>query len=62
VLTAIDEQTTLLEAGAESLYGLAFHLALLGWEFDVEEPAELREALAAMGGRALRAAGRTRPA
>jgi predicted DNA-binding transcriptional regulator YafY len=62
VLDPIDEHTTLLEAGAESLYGLAFHLALLGWEFDVEEPAELRDALAAMGGRALRAAGRTPPA
>jgi predicted DNA-binding transcriptional regulator YafY len=56
VLTAIDDDTTLLEAGSESLYGLAFHLSLLGWEFEVEEPAELRAALAEMGGRALRAA------
>jgi predicted DNA-binding transcriptional regulator YafY len=63
VLTAIDDEKTLLEAGAETLYGLAFHLALLGWEFDVEEPAELRDALAALGGRALRAAGKQpRPA
>ena len=57
VLTAIDDGTTLLEAGAETLYGLAFHLALLGWEFEVQEPAELRAALAEMGGRAIRAAG-----
>ena len=57
VLTAIDDDTTLLEAGAETLYGLAFHLSLLGWEFEVQEPAELRTALAEMGGRALRAAG-----
>jgi predicted DNA-binding transcriptional regulator YafY len=57
VLSVIDEGTTLLEAGAETLSGLAFHLSFLGWEFDVEEPAELRTALAEMGGRALRAAG-----
>ena len=57
VLSAIDDETTLLEAGSETLYGLAFHLSFLGWEFDVVEPAELRTALAEMGGRALRAAG-----
>jgi predicted DNA-binding transcriptional regulator YafY len=57
ILTAIDDGTTLLEAGAETLYGLAFHLSVLGWEFEVQEPAELRTALAEMGGRALRAAG-----
>jgi hypothetical protein len=56
VLTAVDDATTLLEAGAETLYALAFHLALLGWEFEVQEPAELRTALAELGGRALRAA------
>ena len=48
--------STLLEAGAETLHGLAFHLSLLGWEFEVEEPPELREVLAGLGGRALRAA------
>jgi predicted DNA-binding transcriptional regulator YafY len=57
VLSAIDDGTTLLEAGAETLYGLAFHLSLLGWEFEVEQPAELRDALAELGGRALRASG-----
>jgi predicted DNA-binding transcriptional regulator YafY len=56
VLTAVDDETTLLEAGAETLYGLAFHLSYLGWEFEVQEPPELRTALAEMGGRALRAA------
>ena len=56
VLSAIDDETTLLEAGAETLYGLAVHLSFLGWEFEVQEPAELRTALAEMGGRALRAA------
>jgi predicted DNA-binding transcriptional regulator YafY len=57
VLTAVDDATTLLEAGSETLYGLAFHLSWLGWEFEVQEPAELRETLAAMAARALRAAG-----
>jgi predicted DNA-binding transcriptional regulator YafY len=57
VLSAIDDETTLLEAGAETPYGLAFHLSFLGWEFEVQEPAGLRTALAEMGGRALRAAG-----
>jgi hypothetical protein len=58
VLTALDASTTLLEAGAETLYGLAFHLSLLGWEFEVEEPPQLRDALAELGSRALRAAAR----
>jgi predicted DNA-binding transcriptional regulator YafY len=57
VLTAVDESTTLLEAGSETLYGLAFHLSVLGWEFEVQEPSELRDTLAQMGARALRAAG-----
>jgi len=57
VLTEVDATTTLLEAGSESPIGLAFHLAWLGLEFEVQEPAELREALAELGGRALRAAG-----
>ena len=61
VLTAIDGDRTLLEAGAETLSGLAFHLALLGWEFEVEQPAELRTALAEMGRRSLRAAGVATP-
>jgi predicted DNA-binding transcriptional regulator YafY len=57
VLSAVDERSTLLEAGAETLYSLAFHLSLLGWEFEVQGPPELRQALAEIGGRALRAAG-----
>src|SRR4051812_9878919 len=58
VLSALDGTSTLLEAGGETLFGLAFHLSHLGWEFEVQEPAELRVALAEMGARALRAAGR----
>jgi predicted DNA-binding transcriptional regulator YafY len=61
VLMPVDEQTTLLEAGAESVYGLAFHLSWLGFEFEVQEPAELRDALAEMGARALRAAAAVSP-
>jgi predicted DNA-binding transcriptional regulator YafY len=57
VLSAVDDHTTLLEAGSETLLGLAFHLSFLGWEYDVEEPAELRTVLAELGGRALRASG-----
>jgi len=57
VLTALDDDTTLLEAGSETLLGLAFHLSWRGWEFEVQELAELRETLAAMGSRALRASG-----
>jgi predicted DNA-binding transcriptional regulator YafY len=57
VLSAIDDETTLLEAGSETIYALAFHLSFLGWEFEVQEPAELRMVLAEMGGRAVRAAG-----
>ena len=58
VLTAVDDEHTLLEAGAETLYGLAFHLSWLGWEFEVQDPPELRTALTELGERALRAAGR----
>ena len=62
VLSAVDASTTMLEAGAETLYALAFHLGWLGFEFEVRDPPELREALAAMGGRALRASAGPRDA
>jgi predicted DNA-binding transcriptional regulator YafY len=58
ILTALDDEHTLLEAGSETLYGLAFHLSWLGWEFQVQDPPELRDALTEMGERALRAAAR----
>ena len=60
VLTAVDDHTTLLEAGAESLVGLAFHLSWLGFDYDVQEPPELRQVLADLGARALRASGSAR--
>src|SRR4029078_1869000 len=43
VLSAVDARTTLLEAGAESIYGLAFHLSWLGVEFSVRGHSELCE-------------------
>jgi predicted DNA-binding transcriptional regulator YafY len=61
VLSPVDDETTLLEAGSESLYALAFHLTWLGLEYDVLEPVELRQVLADLGSRALRASGRTEP-
>jgi predicted DNA-binding transcriptional regulator YafY len=52
----IDEHTCELRTGADSLPGLAFHLANVGVDFTVHEPPELREHLAAMGRRMLRGA------
>ncbi|PVG83365.1 transcriptional regulator [Nocardioides gansuensis] len=56
-LTPLDDERTLMEVGAHSLHALAAHLAWIGFDFEVEEPAELREAAREMGERLLRAAG-----
>lgn len=53
---AVDDASCVLVAGGENLRGLAFHLAILGHDFEVLEPPELAEALRALGGRMLRAA------
>ena len=45
---------------SESLVGLAFHLSWLGFDYDVQEPPELRQVLADLGARALRASGSAR--
>jgi predicted DNA-binding transcriptional regulator YafY len=45
----------LLQAGADNLYSLAFHLCWLGFEVEVLEPPELRTALADLGSRMTRA-------
>jgi predicted DNA-binding transcriptional regulator YafY len=58
VVSAHGEGASLLEAGAENLYGLAFHLALLGADLEVLEPPELREILAELGSRMMAAAER----
>lgn len=49
------DETCLLVSGAGSLRGLAWHLAMLGWDFDVLEPPELREVVAELAGRFARA-------
>ncbi|NYI06342.1 helix-turn-helix transcriptional regulator [Allostreptomyces psammosilenae] len=41
VVEAVDEHTCTLYAGSNSLDGLAVHLAVLGFEFEVHEPPEL---------------------
>ncbi|MEO6083458.1 MAG: YafY family protein [Umezawaea sp.] len=56
-LEAIDESTCLMTTGAERLDALAIHLAVLGFDFEVLEPPELREHLRALGARLTRAAG-----
>ncbi|WP_149194993.1 helix-turn-helix transcriptional regulator [Luteimonas suaedae] len=57
-LERIDDERCLLEAGAHSPEVLAYHIALLGVEFEVLDPPELAEHLAAMAGRLARAAAR----
>ena len=47
--------TCLLAAGSHDLYSLALHIGMLGWDFEVLEPEELREAVAELGGRFTRA-------
>jgi predicted DNA-binding transcriptional regulator YafY len=56
-LEAINEHTCLMTTGAERLDALAVHLGVMGFDFDVLEPPELREHLRAMGARLVRAAG-----
>ncbi|HYO85025.1 MAG TPA: YafY family protein [Dermatophilaceae bacterium] len=56
-VAAIDAQSCWLTAGGDNLAWLACHLLLLGFEFGVVEPAELRESMTSLGSRFL-AAGR----
>jgi predicted DNA-binding transcriptional regulator YafY len=51
-----DDASCLLLTGSDSLYALALHLGLLGWDFEVLEPPELKQALATLGTRLTRAA------
>ena len=50
-LTAIDESTTLLESSADELDWLAFHVVWLGFECEILDPPELREAALDLAGR-----------
>jgi predicted DNA-binding transcriptional regulator YafY len=47
----VDDATCLLLTGSDSLYALALHLGLLGWDFEVLDPPELKEALATLAAR-----------
>jgi predicted DNA-binding transcriptional regulator YafY len=53
----VDDRTCLLVSGGDSLDAIAFHLTWLGHDFDVLEPEALRDALADLGHRMLRASG-----
>lgn len=55
-VTPVDEETCLLEAGADDVHPLAFHLAWLGFDFEVVEPPELKDALRRLGERMVAAA------
>lgn len=53
---AVDESCCVLHAGSNSLEQLALHVALKGFDFEVLEPPELVEYVAALGARCRRAA------
>ena len=54
-LEVLDEQRCVLESGGGSLSGLALHIAMLGYEFEVLDPPELRDHLRALAARMRRA-------
>ena len=58
-LTAVKKRRCLLETGANSLRGLAWHLASVGEEFEVLNPPELAKHIAELAGRLSRAAARS---
>jgi predicted DNA-binding transcriptional regulator YafY len=57
VIEPIDEKSCWFEAGASTFESLAMHLALLGVDFEVEEPAELVTEVRKLAGRFRGAAG-----
>ncbi|MDW5326798.1 HTH domain-containing protein [Plantactinospora sp. KLBMP9567] len=59
LVEAVDRRSCLLSAGADTLGFLALHLALLGPEFTVLEPAELADELGVLAGRLDRARSRS---
>jgi predicted DNA-binding transcriptional regulator YafY len=58
-LTAVSKRRCLLESGANSLPGLAWYIASLGEDFEVESPPELAEEITELAGRLSRAADRS---
>jgi predicted DNA-binding transcriptional regulator YafY len=61
-LEQLDDERCALESGAHSFETLAFHIALIGEEFEVERPAEFAATLETLAFRLGRAATRSRPA
>lgn len=57
VVTAVDDETCVLETGADSIDSLAVHLGLLGFDFEVAEPSELVAYLRGLASRYQRATG-----
>jgi predicted DNA-binding transcriptional regulator YafY len=57
VVEAVDHATCRLYAGADSLDWLAVHVAMLGFDFTVEEPPELADRIRAIADRLHRAVG-----
>ncbi|GAA2154752.1 YafY family protein [Nocardioides koreensis] len=54
-LEPLDDDTCLLLSGSDSLYALTLHLGMLGWDFEVLDPPELRDAVAEVAARLTRA-------
>ncbi|WP_344529879.1 YafY family protein [Streptomyces albiaxialis] len=54
ILEAVDDETCLLHAGAPSLEGMVVYLLMLGVDFEVREPEELRDRIRAMRDRLTR--------
>ena len=57
ILEAVDADTCTLHTGAFSLDALAVHLALLGYDFEIQQPPELRDRIRWLAARFGRAAG-----
>jgi predicted DNA-binding transcriptional regulator YafY len=55
-LEAIDERTCVLHMGAGSLDMLGMYLAMIGFDFEVQEPPELIDHIQWLAGRFARAA------
>ncbi|HEX6360145.1 YafY family protein [Actinophytocola sp.] len=58
VVTAVDDETCVLETGADTIDSLAVHLGLLGCDFEVTDPPELVVHLRELAGRYQRATAR----
>jgi predicted DNA-binding transcriptional regulator YafY len=57
VLEAVDERSSIMHTGAQSLDQLCFWLAMIGIDFEVQEPKELRDRVKQMAARFGRACG-----